>query len=106
MCGQAQKSIRWKAQASALFDHLLKREPRIRDKVSYSRFEKGDQTLLLSLRNKSRQYPVKFTVCIVQPGLASNPSKDQLELLSVTENHLMVTYQIPFEVIGNKLNKK
>jgi superfamily II DNA or RNA helicase len=103
VCGQAQKSIRWKTKSSALFDHLLGREPRTRDDISYSRFEKGDKTTLLSLRNKSRQYPVEFSIYVVQPGLASNPSTSQLELLSVTENHLMETYQIPFQVIGNKL---
>lgn len=105
VCGQAQKSIHWKAHLSALFDHLLRREPRIRDGESYSRFERGDPTILLSLRNKSRQYPVEFSIYIVQPGLASNPSTDQLELLSVTENHLMVTFQLPFYVIGNELSR-
>jgi hypothetical protein len=104
VCGQAQKSIRWKAQSSTLFDHLLRREPRIRDSESYSRFERGDKTALLSLRNKSRQYPVEFSIYVVQPGLASNPSISQLELLSVTENHLMVTFQLPFHVIGNELS--
>ena len=105
VCGQAQKSIRWKVRSSALFNHLLRREPRIRDDKSYSRFEQGDKTILLALRNKSRQYPVKFKIHIVQPGLALNPSESQLELLSVTENHLMATYQLPFQVIGNKLGK-
>lgn len=105
VCGQAQKSIRWKAQSSALFDHLLGREPRIRDNISYSRFARGNKTTLLTLRNKSRQYPVEFKIYAVQPGLASNPSRSQLELLSVTENHLMETYQLPFQVIGNMLSK-
>ena len=105
VCGQAQKSIRWKSKSSSLFEHLLKREPRTRNGNSYSRFERGDKTILLSLRNKSRQYPVEFKIYIVQPGLASNPSRNQLELLSVTENHLMETFQLPFQVIGNKLKK-
>ncbi|MCB9431366.1 MAG: DEAD/DEAH box helicase family protein [Ardenticatenaceae bacterium] len=105
VCGQAQKSIRWKTKSSALFDHLLRRSPRIRGGIEYSRFQRGDETVLLSLRNKSRQYPVEFKIHIVQPGLVSNPSPNQLELLSVTENHLMVTYQLPFQVIGSKLEK-
>lgn len=105
VCGQAQKSIRWKSKSSLLFDHLLSREPRIRNGTSYSRFEGGNSDTLLSLRNKSRQYPVEFKIYIVQPGLASNPSRNQLELLSVTENHLMVTFQLPFQVIGNSLSK-
>lgn len=105
VCGQAQKSIRWKAQSSRIFDHLLGREPRIREGASYSRFERGDINTLLSLRNMSHQYPVEFHIFVVQPGLASNPSISQLELLSVTENHLMQTYQLPFQVIGNMVSK-
>lgn len=106
VCGQAQKSVRWKAQSTSLFEHLLRREQRVRGEESYSRLEKGNQTDLISLRNKSRQMPVEFKICIVQPGLASNPSTSQLELLSVTENHLMATYQVPFAVIGNKISSK
>lgn len=105
VCGQAQKSIRWKSKPSSLFDHLLGREPRNRNGTTYSRFERGDSNTLLSLRNKSRQYPVELKIYIVQPGLASNLSRDQLELLSVTENHLMETFQLPFQVIGNRLSK-
>lgn len=103
VCGQAQKSIRWKAaHVTAIFEHLLAREPRIRDGIEYTRFERGDTTILLSLRNKSRRYPVEYTIIIVQPGLVSDPSASQRELLSVTENHLMETYQIPLRVIGNR----
>lgn len=107
VCGQAQKSIRWsEAKPKALFDHLLRREPRVREGDKYSRFERGDQDTLVSLRNKSRQYPVKFKIYVVQPGLASNPSSSQLELLNATENHLMETYQIPLQVIGNIISSR
>jgi hypothetical protein len=49
-----------------------------------------------------RVYPVSVPVNVVQPGLSrAGASRDQLQLLGVTANHLTETYQLPFEVIGN-----
>jgi len=101
VCGQAQKSIRWMENTTELFSHLLRRHPRKRDGQEYSRFEVGEQKKLMAIREMSRLIPVKLSVFIVQPGLSSSPSKDQLQLLSVTENHLMETYQLSFGVIGS-----
>ena len=40
---------------------------------------------------------------MVQPGLSrSNATTEQLELISVTENYLMETYQLPFLFIASK----
>jgi hypothetical protein len=50
----------------------------------------------------SRLHPMELKVFIVQPGLSKGKAtRDQLELLSVTENHLMETYQLPFGVIAS-----
>lgn len=50
----------------------------------------------------SRVYGVELKIFIVQPGLSKlKVTPGQLELLSVTENHLMGTYQIPFTVIAS-----
>ncbi len=49
-----------------------------------------------------RLRPIDVRVFIVQPGLSKvKASREQLELLSVTENHLMETYQLPFGVIAS-----
>lgn len=101
VCGQAQKSIRWVSKPTRLFEHLLNRDPRTREGIDYSRFEKGDKTILSTIKNRSKMHPVVFRIFIVQPGLASNPSDEQLALLSVTENYLLDTYQLHFGVIGN-----
>ena len=46
--------------------------------------------------------PVSISVAIVQPGLScAEISPDQLQLLGVTENYLMETYQLPFQVIAS-----
>jgi len=50
----------------------------------------------------SRNRPVRMTVSIVQPGLSrKDASREQLELLSVTENYLMETFRIPFAAIAS-----
>jgi len=49
----------------------------------------------------SRSCPVKLSIYVVQPGLSkANATTEKLELLRVTENHLMETYQLPFGVIA------
>ncbi len=102
VCGQAQKSIRWKENITELFSHLLRRNPRKREGKEYSRFEVGDPNRLNAIREKSKMLPVRLRVFAVQPGLSNSPSIDQLQLLSVTENHLMETYQLPFGVIASQ----
>jgi hypothetical protein len=47
-------------------------------------------------------FPVFLSVAIVQPGVScAEVSPDQLHLLGVTENYLMETYQLPFQVIAS-----
>jgi hypothetical protein len=50
----------------------------------------------------NRTFPIRVRLYVVQPGLSKAvASHDQLQLLSVTENHLMETYQLPFGVIAS-----
>ena len=102
VCGQAQKSISWMStldKRTDLFTHLLRREARTKENGT-SRIEKGNTELLEIIKEMSRQIPIALTIYIVQPGLSKiNATQDQLELLSVTENYLMETYQIRFGVI-------
>lgn len=106
VCGQAQKSILWMSSSERrtdLFTHLLRREERRQEVGASSRFELGDGELLHIIRDISRLCPVCLKIYIVQPGLSkANATRDQLELLSVTENHLKETYQLSFSVIASK----
>ena len=103
VCGQAQKSIHWMENPTKLFDHLLRREFKTKTGLEVSRFEKGNRNKLEEIQTMSSTIPdVKLKIFIVQPGLSkSGASEDQLELLSVTENHLMETRKLPFEVIAS-----
>jgi hypothetical protein len=106
VCGQAQKCISWMRspeRQTDIFTHLLRREARRHEAEDPSRLELGDFEQLQTLREISRSRPVKLKVFVVQPGLSKgNATLDQLELLSVTENHLMETYQLPFGVIASE----
>jgi superfamily II DNA or RNA helicase len=104
VCGQSQKCISWMASVDRQTDmltHLLRREAAAQER-GISRFERGTMEDLARIREMSREREIRVKVFVVQPGLSmSRVSRDQLELLSVTENHLKETYQLPFTVIAN-----
>lgn len=105
LCGQAQKSTRWMCspeKRSDLFTHLLRREADREDANLASRYEVGDTEMLHMIREMSHLCLVRLAIHVVQPGLSkSRATTEQLELLSVTENHLTEIYDIPFAVIAS-----
>lgn len=105
VCGQAQKSVFWKGKGGfELFKHMISRESRRASESKNTRFEKGNINDLHLIKDKSsRFYKTDFKILIVQPGLSAiRASEQQLELLSVTENHLLETYKINFEIIASE----
>ena len=105
VCGQAQKSVSWMSspeKRTDLFTHLLQREASRHESAGTSRYEVGNGDLLESIREMSRQCLVNLEIFIVQPGVSKqNVSSTQLLLMSVTENYLFETYQLPFGVIAS-----
>jgi hypothetical protein len=103
VCGQAQTSIRWMSSGEKrtdLFTHLLRRESLRQAGGRPSRIERGDHALIETLREMSRTTRVAMTIVVVQPGVSKGAiTESQLRLLSVTENYLTETYQLPFKVI-------
>ena len=67
-----------------------------------TRFEVGSEEDVMILREMSRLLPVNLKIFIVQPGIPkSSASRDQLALLSVTENYLWEMYQLKLGVIAS-----
>lgn len=102
VCGQAQKSICWftPPKRSDIFTHMLRREAHRQDHGVVSRYERGNQELVETLREMSRVRPMTLKVFIVQPGLSkAAATRDQLLLLGVTEHYLLETYQVEFAAI-------
>jgi hypothetical protein len=103
VCGQAQRSIRWKSDVPELFRHLrLREENRIR-RIGVSRFDHGDLAKLSELSRHARVVPTHLSVFVVQPGISkAEVSKSQLDLLAATELYLKETWAIDMVVIGSK----
>lgn len=104
VCGQAQKSVIWRQKkGSDFFNHLLRRQTKVRLGQSRSRIEKGSVEKLESLMSMANRKPIKFEIFIVQPSLSiDNPPEDTLRLLAVTEKYLKETANIDLNVIVNK----
>src|SRR5262249_15749679 len=102
LCGQAQKSIKWLENTSDFFTHLLRRDPRRHKGKEATRYEGGALADLMRIREKAESQRVKLKVFLVQPGLSKKAvSREQLELLAVTEHYLTDTYIVPFAVVAS-----
>ena len=104
VCGQAQKSIRWKYRSGKeFFDHLFKRMGKTKKGERCQRLEKGtfDELEVLSTIAK-KKIPMEFEIFLVQPSIDSDSvSDDILTLLGVTETFIKDVSKISFKVIGN-----
>lgn len=105
VCGQAQKSIHWKHKSGfEFFQHLLRREVKVRNGSERSRIEKGTKAdlerFLAIAKNKK---PMNFEIFIVQPSLSKrNTSEPIMTLLGVTANYLKEVADIDLRVIVNE----
>ncbi len=102
VCGQAQKSVPWKSKAERMLTHLLRRDAKRRISAGVSRFEKGTESILRTLRNRVRFLDVEFRIFVVQPGLSrSKATEQQLDLLAATATYLRKTFAVNLDVIGS-----
>lgn len=99
VCGQAQKSIKWKHRSlKDLIDHMKKRELRWKDS-GHTRFMKGNFHQMRLLERFARKNGLRFEIRIVQPGLSkAQISEDIKRLLGTTEQYLKKTSEASFEV--------
>ncbi|WP_129125931.1 DEAD/DEAH box helicase [Geomonas oryzae] len=102
VCGQAQKSIRWKhAGISRLYDRLKERE-RIWKSEGASRFLKGTLSDLSNIKRRSRTASVKLQVYVIQPGLRKDAvTSDMLRVLGSTSLYLKNTAKAELIVAGS-----
>lgn len=98
VCGQAQKSLKWKNPDMAIFRRMIKR---ITDtqKVS-NRILKGEKDDLLQLsQDASYIKKIAISLHIVQPGLSkAEAPKDILQLLGVVQNYAFEVCNAPLKV--------
>ncbi|MGH8047808.1 MAG: DEAD/DEAH box helicase [Chthoniobacterales bacterium] len=102
VCGQAQKSARWRDRPNRMISHMLKREKLRLDRGQSTRFDKGTAAFLRKLKSMWQEYRYEFDVRIVQPGLSRAAiGVEGLHLLAGAETYLLETRAMPLRIIGS-----
>ncbi len=97
VCGQADKSVSWKADSVGMIDRMIYRELR---RESPSRFEIGDLDKLKTIKNKLFIQPAKLNIYIVQPGVKIDSITDDMQtILSTSSSYCMDTFSVPLKLI-------
>jgi hypothetical protein len=103
VCGQTQKSIRWRERPDIFLRHLLKREADRRRAGRPARFEKGSGAIVNGWLNRWREFHYEFSATIVQPGFSkAKASQSHLELFAATQSLLMDTWGMRLEILASK----
>ncbi|QTE30062.1 DEAD/DEAH box helicase [Pengzhenrongella sicca] len=99
LCGQAQKSVRWRRDLRPFFKALLLRAQAKHNRDGKSPFEVGDPSKLFELQEMSLVLRTSMRIVIVQPGMSiSRASTPQLDLLASTQAYLRTTINAPLSV--------
>ncbi|OPF90512.1 hypothetical protein I8G32_02271 [Rhodopseudomonas palustris] len=102
VCGQAQKSARWRDRPNRMLQHMLKREQKRRDRGLSSRIETGSAAAIKKLKAGWQDYRFEYDVRIVQPGLSRKAiGEEGLHLLAGVETYLLETRGMRLRVIGS-----
>ncbi|MEW6597621.1 MAG: DEAD/DEAH box helicase family protein [Pseudomonadota bacterium] len=102
VCGQAQKSARWRDRPNRMFTHMLRREKLRLDKGQSSRVEHGNAAFLKRLKASWQDYRYEFEVRIIQPGLSRAViTEEGLHLLAGVETYLLETRAMKLRVMGS-----
>lgn len=102
VCGQAQKSARWRDRPKRMLTHMLQREKRRLDRGQSSRFEHGTASFLKRLKVSWQDYRYEFDVRIIQPGLSKAAiTEEGQHLLASVETYLLETRGMRLKVIAS-----
>jgi superfamily II DNA or RNA helicase len=102
VCGQAQRSVQWKARPVELLRHLQRREASQVKRLGVSRFQRGDLRLLNTMTRKARHLRPRMRVTVVQPGLSKAAALERhLQLLAATEVYLKETFGVELDVLAS-----
>jgi len=99
VCGQAQKSVRWKRNISLFLRHLIRREKNRKERHGRTGIIHGKASKLYEIEDRARLLRPRFTIGIAQPGVAKELiTKPMLELLASTEVYVHETALAPLHV--------
>src|SRR6185437_5074450 len=95
VCGQAQRTVQWRADPEHLLKHLIRRDIDRVKNTGVSRFEVGGPKVIQTMLRQLPHLRIHGEVFIVQPGLLkSKINAKQMEILGATETYLMETYKM------------
>ncbi len=102
VCGQAQKSARWRDRPNRMLHHMLRREALRRERGLSSRIERGSAAMITKLKVSWQDHRFEYDVRIVQPGLSRQAiGEEGLHLLAGVETYLLDTRAMRLRVIGS-----
>lgn len=102
VCGQAQKSARWRDRPNRMLQHMLTREKLRLGRAQPSRFQLGSAAMVKKLKSSWQDYRYEYDVRIVQPGLSrSSIGEEGLHLLAGAETYLLDTRAMKLRIIGS-----
>lgn len=89
VCGQAEKSTRWRRDVGLLVQQLIRRESRRLQRGARSGFELGSAQKLFEIEERARLLRPQFNIGIAQPGLSkSRATESQLHVLACVQVYL------------------
>jgi hypothetical protein len=99
VCGQAQKSARWRRNIPLMLQHLIRREKNRVARRHVSGIMKGNAQTLYSMQDNAAFLRPQFTIAVAQPGASVRQiTQVQLELLASSEVYVHETARSNFEV--------
>lgn len=102
VCGQAQKSVRWRRDTTLMFQQLIRRERRRLERGARTGIEVGSAERLYEIQEQAALLKPRFTIAVAQPGLSEARASDaQLHLLACTQVYLYETASSDFAVYCN-----
>lgn len=101
VCGQAQKSTKWTWSLEQLIKHMVTRETSL-NRGRPSRYLRGSNESLVTIRRGARKKLISFRVGIVQPGLSRGQSStEHLAILGASDNFIKTLTNNPLRVVGS-----
>lgn len=102
VCGQAEKSTKWISNPKNIFNHLLVRESIRLNKNGLTRYEVGNNKVVLELKNKLKVYTVLFEIFIVQPGVDKQKITHEMhQILCACESFINDTTGVQVKLIAS-----
>lgn len=100
VCGQAEKSVFWKAEGIELINRMKYREAKRLSNNGVSRFELGNMEKLNIIQKKMLNKQIKMEIFLVQPGVEFNKISPEMKVvLGGTSDFCKDTFSVPVKLI-------